>query len=1162
MAAHDIVLGSAVVNLMMRDDGFTTTLDQAESALKSFGDTGVSSMDKIQVWSDQLGAWGSSLTKTFTAPLLGLATSSVNAFRDTESAFVGVTKTIDETSDEFKRAFQGMGEGYDVLDDAIWRLTQETSSSYEEIAKVMEWAGQLGVPLGKGGKDLINFTKIMVELGDTTNLTAEMAAENLAKFMNIVGTAPDKVDNLGAAIVDLGNNYATTEADIVALSMRLAGAGKQIGLTEPEILGFATALSSVGITAEMGGSAFSKMMVKMQVAAETGFEPIAELTEKTGLSLRQMELMSTNDAKSFAALADSLGMTTTELKAAIKAGNDLSDMSKIAQMSTKEFVELYRKDAPAALQAFIHGLGDTENQGESTIAMLQDMGITEVRLRDTMTRLANSGDLVTEAIKTGNEAWNENAALSTEAEKRYATLDTQVTRLKESWKEMCVDIAEYLTPAFSLLADTAQSLIDAWKNLDENTKQVIVNLSLILSAIGPVLLAGSQLLSLVGNMSLVLELLTTTNPLLGALAATIGVIALGFKEAYDSSEDFRNLLDTIRGQLDTLVGGFRDLSNEIGEKFQPVWDALVDTCAKIVSEDLFPTFSNILGTVTTLFEQWKPVLSDVADLLADIATEYVLPAISTAFSVICDLIDDHLADFEALSGVLADIAKDVVLPAIRAALEGIAEAAKIAWPYIENIINKVSEEFTKRVQNVAAALSAITSGLKETDFSNVADNLDSLKGVFELLAKPIQTVSDAFSTINSEIEKIQNLNFGTPTRQGERFADTIQWIVDALVLLGDTAMYAGLALADMYNYTQILMHPLDNAKYVQSVVEIEEELEKLKQRIGATADSMHINFATNAKQDIEDFAKESGMALEGFGDTLDKESQDWSDVITFVDEDVKNLNDSTKQNTEEMTDSVITFVDDSENKLRKDWHDVITFVDEDQSNLAKNTSKDTKDMTDSVITFVDEGDKKLKGDWHDVITFVDQDETTLANNTSSNMANMGQSVITFGEDSKGVLGTVRDDLSTTGQSIDTFSEDTQNAFRDMSDTSQYGKDMISNLKSGMEQEEWSIKSWLEDLQGWIEGKFNDIRNGFGSLREAREAYDGSYANGLDYVPYNGFVAQLHKGERVLTRSEAEAYNSGSGSGVGGDTFNFYNTKPDPYEYARQMKRAKKELLLT
>lgn len=52
--------------------------------------------------------------------------------------------------------------------------------------------------------------------------------------------------------------------------MRLAGAGKQIGLTEGEVLGLAAALSSVGIEAEMGGSAISKAMIKMQNAVELG----------------------------------------------------------------------------------------------------------------------------------------------------------------------------------------------------------------------------------------------------------------------------------------------------------------------------------------------------------------------------------------------------------------------------------------------------------------------------------------------------------------------------------------------------------------------------------------------------------------------------------------------------------------------------------------------------------------------------------------------------------------------------------------------------------------------------------------------------------------------------------------------------------------------------
>lgn len=71
--------------------------------------------------------------------------------------------------------------------------------------------------------------------------------------------------------------------------------------------------------------------------------------------------------------------------------------------------------------------------------------------------------------------------------------------------------------------------------------------------------------------------------------------------------------------------------------------------------------------------------------------------------------------------------------------------------------------------------------------------------------------------------------------------------------------------------------------------------------------------------------------------------------------------------------------------------------------------------------------------------------------------------------------------------------------------------------------------------------------------------DGSHADGLSYVPYNGYTAELHEGERVLTKQQNKEYNKGIES-RGGDTFNFYNTKPTPYEYAKQMKKARRELL--
>ncbi len=46
----------------------------------------------------------------------------------------------------------------------------------------------------------------------------------------------------------------------------------------------------------------------------------------------------------------------------------------------------------------------------------------------------------------------------------------------------------------------------------------------------------------------------------------------------------------------------------------------------------------------------------------------------------------------------------------------------------------------------------------------------------------------------------------------------------------------------------------------------------------------------------------------------------------------------------------------------------------------------------------------------------------------------------------------------------------------------------------------------------------------GGLTRAGGGISGSFAKGLSYVPYDGFIAELHKGERVLTAKEAAAYN--------------------------------------
>ncbi|MFG5507283.1 phage tail tape measure protein [Enterococcus faecalis] len=470
-----------------------TAGQMAEMQVKTTGATGAiyNASEKMIASGQKMEKVGGALTKGVTLPILAGAAAVTTAAVKWESDFAGVKKTNDEVVDSTGKVVYS----YKDLENGLRGLAKELPSSHTEIANVAEAAGQLGIKT----KNVVGFTKTMIDLGESTNMSAEEAATALARLANITGMPQTEFDKLGSVIVDLGNNFATTESEITAMGLRLAGAGHQVGMSEAQIMGFAAALSSVGIEAEAGGSAFSKVMVEMQLAVENGanaFAGLESLSQQTGVSMEQVSSAVRNGGKELKNTAGAMGLTSKELKTMHKEATDasgkLNDFAEVAGMSAEQFSKAFKEDASGAIIKFIEGLGKTKEHGQSAIAVLDDMGITEVRLRDSLLRAAGASDVFKSAVDRGTKAWGENTALTEEANKRYETTESQLKMLKNEAVDVGITFGGPLVKALrdalqatKPMIKTVTNLAESFSNADPKTQQTIVKMIALTAAMGP-----------------------------------------------------------------------------------------------------------------------------------------------------------------------------------------------------------------------------------------------------------------------------------------------------------------------------------------------------------------------------------------------------------------------------------------------------------------------------------------------------------------------------------------------------------------------------------------------------------------------------------------------------------------------------------------------------
>jgi TP901 family phage tail tape measure protein len=385
-----------------------TTFERAATSSFRHVTTALSALGRgdIAGFTSSIGALTSSLTtgqKAFIAVGAGVAvltaglTATIGPAIRFESAFAGVRKTVDGTPDQL-----------DQIRSALLGMAREMPTTAAELALIAESAGQLGV----AAPDIAKFTQVIAQLGETTDLSFDQAATQMARFLLVTDGGVGEVDAFSNSLVALGNAGASTESEILAMSLRMASAMTMAGATKSEIAALAEATTSMGMGAEAGGTALSRIITKIADAARDG-------------------------------------------------GPILDTFAGTAGLLPDEFARIAKESPVEALLLFTEGLARVNAAGGSTTPILRDVGLSAVYTSQVLRNMALNTDYVRQQMDLSNSAMLEGSARADEYGKRVETTASRLDIFRNRLEVIAIALGTPALDTFAAGVDAAGDAIEA-----------------------------------------------------------------------------------------------------------------------------------------------------------------------------------------------------------------------------------------------------------------------------------------------------------------------------------------------------------------------------------------------------------------------------------------------------------------------------------------------------------------------------------------------------------------------------------------------------------------------------------------------------------------------------------------------------------------------------
>ena len=390
-----------------------------------------------------LGEGVDTLTKPFQVAGVAMAAGAVASSKfaiDFENNFANVRKTVDGTDAQLNKIKQDIIDMTTVGINGHSAIPQTTA----ELTELAAAGGQLGIQT----ENISSFTETMAMMGSATNLAGEEGAKTLARFMNVANVSQGEVQNLGSSIVDLGNHFATTEAEIAAMAQRMGATGTAVGISAQDVLAYSTALSSLGVEAEAGGSSISRIWMDIQTQVSTG-------------------------------------------------GELLGEFAKVSGKTTKEFAEGWKNDASGTFKDFVDGL----SKSKDLVGTLKNLGFDNIRDLQALQKLAGPQgiQLLNDALQRSNNAWSENTALVNEFENKAGTTASQIQIMKNNLVEAGRSLGETFLPSINNGVTDIKNFAQGIANMSDGQKQALITTGKWVIGLGAAGKATSGVIKGIGN---------------------------------------------------------------------------------------------------------------------------------------------------------------------------------------------------------------------------------------------------------------------------------------------------------------------------------------------------------------------------------------------------------------------------------------------------------------------------------------------------------------------------------------------------------------------------------------------------------------------------------------------------------------------------------------